>query len=658
MHFLRSLAETGVNFATAPSERRGIMLSNAVSLIIFSLNLILFVLYFIWYGWSAVTGMIPVYALLCLSTLLLNKNGNTTIGRFWLCLFIPLSTTALSVYSKITYYHLQDELDYFTFRFIILASCVFPPIFFSLKEKAFLIASSALSLLVLVCYDPIHAFFDVPYRNGVLKVSNYSFTNVVVLITYFITVGAVFIMKWNSERSEDQAEELIYELNQINEDLIEKNTEIEAQNQEISLQADNLSINQRKLQDANSIIAEQRGLLYKQNKTLSSELVDKNKDLTETNTELIKHNNELRQFSYTVSHNLRGPVASLIGLVNLVDKKNFTEGDAQILAHIKSTLSQLDNIIRDLSKIIDIRNDIFQVRQKIELPVELNEIAKLFKNEIDTHHITIRANFSECPEIYSVKPLVHSILYNLVSNAIKYRSSERPSIIEISSRVVNDQYMLEVKDNGMGIDLATHKENLFKLYKRFHYHTEGKGLGLYLIKLQAETLGGNVEVESEINKETIFRIYLKKPDDVERQILYDAPHAKIFYDARINSTGVVWNGPVTSEQYRTVFQKCLEFVKGYNTPNYIADLSHQGPVSREDQVWMFHEIMPDATRNGMKRIAAIRPDKNEPIVQEYLRGINETLLKLGARQEFFLTMEEACNWLEEENVKASLNIMA
>jgi hypothetical protein len=204
--------------------------------------------------------------------------------------------------------------------------------------------------------------------------------------------------------------------------------------------------------------------------------------------------------------------------------------------------------------------------------------------------------------------------------------------------------------------LTTHKENLFKLYKRFHYHTEGKGLGLYLIKLQAEALGGTVEVDSEINKETIFRVRLKKPADVERQILFDAPHAQIFFDARLNSTGVTWKGPVTSEQYRSVFKKCLEFVKAYNTPNYIADLSHQGPVDREDQVWMFHEIMPEATRSGMKRIAAIRHDKNDPVVQEYLKGINDTLMKLGARQECFLTVEEAQNWIEEENIKASLNI--
>lgn len=653
MLVLRSLVETGVHFATSPSERRGIMLANGVSLILFVLNFILFILYYFWYGWSTVTATIPFLALLCLTTLLLSHVGLIAAGRYWLCLFIPISVTALSIYSKTVYYNYQEELDYFTFRFIILASCIFPAVFFSLREKASLALTSIISLAVLMAFDPLHELFDVPYRRGILKGSNYSFTNVVVLINYFIIVGAVLILKWVSERNELRAETLIFELNLINEDLIEKNAEIEAQNQEISLQSENLNINQRKLQEAYTLIEKQKELLYRQNQNLSSELVKKNKELTNTNTELIKHNNELRQFSYTVSHNLRGPVASLLGLVNLIDRRPMTTDDEQIFNHIKSSLGLLDNIIRDLSKIIDIRNDIFQLRQKIPLYAELTEISRLFKNEIEAYNIRIETSFG-CTDIYSVKPLVHSILYNLISNAIKYRSPERQPVIAVSSKIDGDAYVLEIRDNGLGIDLPTHRENLFKLYKRFHYHTEGKGLGLYLIKLQTEILGGYVEVESEINKETVFRIYLKKPEDVERQVLYQSPFATIFFDARLNATGVIWDGPLTSEQYRFVFKKCLEFVKAYNTPSYITDLSRQGFVSKEDQAWIFKDILPEAARNGLKRVAAIRPDKDLPLVYEYLQDIHETLATLGARQKSFITMEEATNWIEEENIKAAL----
>ncbi|HPM32337.1 MAG TPA: ATP-binding protein, partial [Chryseolinea sp.] len=502
---------------------------------------------------------------------------------------------------------------------------------------------------ILMAHDPLHHYFGVGYRQDNLKEGNYTFTNVVILITYLILMGAIVFLKWVLETTEEKNIKLIDDLNNNNEILVEKNAEIEAQSAEIMAQSDNLHASQTKLIQAYRVINEQKGVLVDENKNLESELIQKNKDLVETNTELIKHNNELRQFSYTVSHNLRGPVASLLGLIALIDSKKFNENDAVIFNYISTSTERLDNIIQDLSKIIDIRHEIFQIRQKIDLHHEIEEVTQLLKKDIETHNVSIGVNIEKGTATYSIKPMLHSILYNLISNAIKYRSNERSPVIEINAYEDSQFYFLKVKDNGMGIDLKKHSENLFKLYKRFHFHTEGKGLGLYLVKLQAESLGGSVEVESEMNRYTKFTVRIAKTENVERQSLHKEKYAEIFFDAQLNCTGVVWNGPVTSEQYRAVFQKCLDFVKIYNTPNYIADISHQGPISKEDQEWMFQSILPDATRNGMRRIAAIRPDVSDPIVQEYLKGINQSLIKLGARQEFFPTMKDAMDWIQHEN---------
>jgi signal transduction histidine kinase len=527
---------------------------------------------------------------------------------------------------------------------------VFPCIFFSFKERGLLISTLVITFLILIGHDPIHEYFGVPYRQDNLKESNYAFTNVVVLVTYGIMMGAVMFLKWVSEESEDRAAKLIHELNQTNEYLIEKNTEIESQNTEILAQTENLNQSQNKLQEAYEVIEGQKNLLVHQNINLSTELVGINKDLTETNSELIKHNNELRQFSYTVSHNLRGPVASLMGLINIIDTRDFSSENREIHDHIKTSVNRLDNIITDLSKIIDIRHDIFHIRQKINLEAEVREIVKGFKRDLEIHDVQIKTNFEKCPEIYSVRPMVHSILYNLISNAIKYRAHTRRPEIQITSDV-GKNYVLVVSDNGLGIDLRNHRDNLFKLYKRFHYHTEGKGLGLYLVKLQAEALGGSVEVTSEINRSTTFTVNLDQPANVERQILYEQAHAKIFFDAKINSTGVVWKGPVSSNEYRSVFKKCLEFVRMYSTPNYIADLSEQGYISREDQLWMFHDIMPEAAQYGLRRIAAVRPVIPDDNAKEYMKGIADALKKLGITQEYFATFNEAVDWIQQENEK-------
>ncbi len=654
MNFVHSITNSGLSFVHSPSEKRGVYLSNIIGLILTLFSIVLMVGYYIWYGWNVVTPIISVIGLMSLLAILLNRYGLTVASRVWMSIFLPILTTAISIYSKSIYYHLQEELDYFTFRFVILGSCIFPLILFSLQEKTLLLVCSLACVGVLMAHDPLHQYFGVGYRQDNLKESNYAFTNVVILVTYCILSGAIVFLKWVLETTERKNDELINDLNNTNEILAEKNAEIEAQSAEIMAQSDNLQVNQTKLLQAYHVINEQKGRLVDENKNLESELVQKNKDLVETNTELIKHNNELRQFSYTVSHNLRGPVASLLGLIGLVNPKNFSEDGSRIFDHIGTSTERLDSIIKDLSKIIDIRHDIFKIRQKINLEYEIKVVTQLLRKEIEAHHVKVVSNIKKGTATYTIKPMVHSILYNLVSNAIKYRSSERDPEIEINAYEDHQFYFLEVKDNGLGIDLKRHKDNLFKLYKRFHFHTEGKGLGLYLVKLQAESLGGSVEIESEMNRFTKFKVSIAKTPNIERQTLYKEPHAEIFFDAQLNCTGVIWQGPLTSEQYRIVFQKCLDFVKVYNTPNYITDLSHQGQIAKEDQEWMFHSILPDATRNGIRRIAAVRPDVANSMVQEYLKGINESLLKLGAQQEFFLTMKEAMDWIQHENEIATL----
>lgn len=649
MTLLQKASNLGVDFAASASGRRSVLLSNIVSIILFAVGMGLFAAYFSWYGLSFVTVCIPIVSILCLTPLLLNAYGFTTVSRIVSCLIVPVTTISISLYSKNLYYEYQEELDYFTFRFIMLASCVFPAIFFSFRERALLIVMNVLSLGLLMMHDPLHSFFKVPYRRDVLLESNYAFTNIVVLITYMIMVGAVLFLKHVSETSEQRAEQLIDDLNEVNKKLTENNAEIDAQNQEIRAQTENLNISQQKLQAAYRLIQDQKDMLVKQNKTLSGELNEMNNDLTATNNELIKHNNELRQFSYTVSHNLRGPVASLSGLISLIDKRNLSDENASIFEHVKTSIQKLESIIKDLSKIIDIRHDIFSIRQQIDLKNEVEGILLEFEKDIRKYGISIVIDVEMCPVVYSVRPMIHSILYNLITNAIKYRSPDRVPEIKVKAGIVNDFVTIEVIDNGLGIDLKNHRENLFKLYKRFHFHTEGKGIGLYLVKLQAEALGGYVEVLSDKNKKTHFTVYLARPKNIDKQILVDEPHAKIFFDARINSTGIIWHGPISSEQYRQVFQKCLDFVKVYNTPNYIADLRDQGYIKRDDQMWMFKTILPQAALYGLKRIAGIVPPNADNLQDEYYNGIKHQLLQLGIEQQFFSAYEDGVTWLQESN---------
>ena len=642
----------GTKTQGSSTRKVGTVWSNIIALIMFAISVILFVLYYLWYGWNFITYLIPFASLVPLVTLVMNKYGYTTFGRIWIGVYVPILVTCTSIYSKQLYYTDQQDLDYFTFRYLILAACVFPPILFTLKEKTLLWSTSILSFALLILFDWLHELFGVPFPHIDLSAPLYEFTNIVVAITYMILFGAVIFVKSLYEKNELVNQKLIQRLNIANVELKQKNEEIEEQAMELLSQSEALSQNQKKLEKAYKEIDSQKRQLFYENKVLESELVLRNQELTDTNHELIRHNNELRQFSYTISHNLRGPVASLLGLVNLVNAKKLDGGNTEIINHIKRSVERFDTVIRDLSKIIDIRNDIFKVRQRIRLKDEVDQVKQSLAREIESLHVSIDGNYAE-GLLYAVQPMVGSILYNLISNAIKYRSPARSVKIKINFSTEEEHYRIEVSDNGLGIDLKQYGSNIFSLYKRFHQHTEGRGLGLYLVKLQSEALGGDVSVESEINKYTTFIVRIRIPDNIQEQTLLNDERAKIFYDAEINSTGVVWKSPITSNDYRRIYKKGIEFLEAYNTPNWLTDLRNQGTVELEDQRWLFTKVLPPAHQQGLRRVACIVPNQIESeSVKNYIEHVKVELGTLGIQLMFFNETSEARDWIRQENEKS------
>jgi hypothetical protein len=116
----------------------------------------------------------------------------------------------------------------------------------------------------------------------------------------------------------------------------------------------------------------------------------------------------------------------------------------------------------------------------------------------------------------------------------------------------------------------------------------------------------------------------------------------------------MWKGPLTSTQYRSVFNKCIDFLRHYNTPNWISDLTQQGQIDIEDQKWMFSEIIPAAVENGLKRIAVVRTDVTDEQLQGYVANIKHTLGNYNFKQQYFTSIDRASRWLQDENEKPIL----
>lgn len=224
--------------------------------------------------------------------------------------------------------------------------------------------------------------------------------------------------------------------------------------------------------------------------------------------DLIQRNRDLEQFSFIVSHNLRAPVANILGLTDMLGSEDLDKSvQDELISGLNKSAIALDTVIRDLNYILQTKREINEPHIEVNISQMLSEIKLSIANLIREEDVVIEEDFSELNHLSTVKTYLYSIFYNLISNAIKYRRPTVQPIIQIRSSVNKDGVTISFKDNGLGIDLAKKGSQLFMLYKRFHYHTEGKGMGLYMVKSQVESLGGKISVSSEVNNGTQFTIH-------------------------------------------------------------------------------------------------------------------------------------------------------
>jgi len=342
------------------------------------------------------------------------------------------------------------------------------------------------------------------------------FFGIVVVLLYRNNEKTKQLNKEIHERNEEiqaQSEELTESntmLGIINKTLNEKQDEIAAQNEEliqnneeISAQRDMVNLQKSKLEQAHQIIEKQNNEIKLRNENLELEVANRTK-------ELVEYNQQLEQFAFISSHNLRAPVARILGLGQLLDLAGTTTDDERLIKEkLIFTTRELDQVVRDLNSILEIKRNSNTNATEVDVAQALQFIIESFANEIHEYQIEIKTDFSSTSSIRTVKPYLDSIIFNLVSNAIKYRNPERRPMITLRTEFKDNYACLIVSDNGLGIDLQKYKNKIFTLYSRFHDHVEGKGLGLYLVKTQIASLGGKIDVTSEVGKGTTFSIYFK-----------------------------------------------------------------------------------------------------------------------------------------------------
>ena len=225
--------------------------------------------------------------------------------------------------------------------------------------------------------------------------------------------------------------------------------------------------------------------------------------------DLIGRNNNLKQFSYIVSHNLRSPINRILGLASIFkNEKQESEQKQMLIQYIENEAINLNNVVKDLTTIVSYQDLGLAAKEDIIFENELKIILQSLENETIKSKPLITSDFHNLTQFKSVRGYFYSILYNLLSNAIKFADPAKPLKIHVKTTKIENYVCLCVSDNGLGIDLNKHREELFGLYSRFHMLVPGKGMGLNLVKTQVETLGGRIEVESSPNIGSTFRVYL------------------------------------------------------------------------------------------------------------------------------------------------------
>lgn len=226
------------------------------------------------------------------------------------------------------------------------------------------------------------------------------------------------------------------------------------------------------------------------------------------NEQLVKINNDLDNFIYTASHDLKAPVSNLEGLFNmLLSKIALDDPLLRLKAMVEASFARFKNTITDLTEIAKVQKGDAEDWEVISFSEVVEGVKSDIKEQIEQYHAKIQAQFAVEQIRFSRKNL-RSILYNFISNALKYSAPERRPFIKISTAKENRFVVLSIADNGLGIPLEN-QNKIFQMFKRLHSHVEGTGIGLYIVKRIIDNAGGKIEVESEVGRGTTFKIFFK-----------------------------------------------------------------------------------------------------------------------------------------------------
>ena len=232
------------------------------------------------------------------------------------------------------------------------------------------------------------------------------------------------------------------------------------------------------------------------------------RDLEKSLQLLTDQNKRLLNFSYIISHNLKSHTGNIKSIQHFIQKAGNETERNEFIEHLGCAVKSLDETMQNLNEVVSIQSDLNLKLQPLGLNLFVEKAMAILGDQIELKMTEIHNHIPANTTVNCNPAYLESIIFNFLSNAIKYSSPNRQSIIIIDTYIEANKTVLRFSDNGLGIDLNKYGSKLFGMYKTFHGNKDSRGIGLFISKNQVEAMNGKIEVESEVGKGSTFKIFL------------------------------------------------------------------------------------------------------------------------------------------------------
>ncbi|MBF9219777.1 ATP-binding protein [Hymenobacter ruricola] len=248
---------------------------------------------------------------------------------------------------------------------------------------------------------------------------------------------------------------------------------------------------------------------------LALERIDQGqRQLRENNEQLTRVNVDLDNFIYTASHDLKAPISNIEGLLDaLLSELPLATVQSD---PVQPILELMQDSVNRFKRTIEQLTDVSKLQKEHGLPAEPVDLAAVVRNvRLDLEPLIqgtgaeLLVDVKAVPTVLFSEKNLRSVVFNLLSNALKYRASDRLPLVRLQARPEGAGAVLEVEDNGLGLDPAN-EQKLFGMFQRFHDHVDGSGIGLYMVKKMVENAGGRITVRSRLGQGTTFSVYFSR----------------------------------------------------------------------------------------------------------------------------------------------------